>query len=760
MNGENGPAAAPRRSTPHLASSAALARLARLTVKEMREILRDRRTILTLVLMPLLLYPLLSLAGNQVLLATSGQRLRTIYRVGVRDAEEERWLRGFITYGQDVLANAGALPERTQAARSPLEELTRQGDDLSLLGPQVEYHRVLGLEEAVRRGAIDVGLRMGPPPKDLGVDQWVRMDIEMVRAEGGSHAAVDHVQRALMACNERLAGIRLENGDFSIQRREPPLSVREVEVAPYDRGRPLSLITVAPLILILMTITGAVYPAIDLTAGERERGTLEILVAAPVPRMSLLLAKYAAVVSVACLTATINLVMMVGTVVVSGLGKTVFGQAATSWPVLGQVLLLLLLFATFFSALLLTVSSFARSFKEAQAYLVPLMLVSLTPGVLSLMPNMRLSGPMVIVPLINIVLLARDILEGAAAPLAAIPVVVSTLLYAVAAVALAARFFGAEAVLFGSQSGWSHLIQRPKTPTKAASVPAALWSLALLFPVHFTAVNLISRAGFLTLDEQVWASLLATALMFGLTPVIAAWFGNVRLRSVFSAGLPRALAWPGAVLLGLSLWAWAHESIILQIEWKIISISPEMLARFAAKLAELRGEIPLPAVLAVFALAPAVFEELFFRGFLLGALLHWSRSRYEGVEKRITDVGPIFVSALLFGAFHLVSSNTLAFERFVPSAMLGLVLGWVCVRTGSVWPGMALHVSHNGLIWVTAYRQERVQAALSRLGWDGDDRSHLPWQWLLASALVAVAGAALVWMAPAPARGANVPDGP
>ena len=55
-----------------------------------------------------------------------------------------------------------------------------------------------------------------------------------------------------------------------------------------------------PLILILMTITGAVYPAIDLTAGERERGTLEALMAAPVPRLGLLLAKYFAVLAVAC----------------------------------------------------------------------------------------------------------------------------------------------------------------------------------------------------------------------------------------------------------------------------------------------------------------------------------------------------------------------------------------------------------------------------------------------------------------------------
>src|SRR6185503_2333002 len=74
-----------------------------------------------------------------------------------------------------------------------------------------------------------------------------------------------------------------------------------------ERMEGLSLRAVVPLILILMTITGAVYPAIDLTAGERERGTLEILVAAPVPRLALLFAKYVTVVTVALMTAVVNL---------------------------------------------------------------------------------------------------------------------------------------------------------------------------------------------------------------------------------------------------------------------------------------------------------------------------------------------------------------------------------------------------------------------------------------------------------------------
>src|SRR5204863_6241947 len=104
----------------------------------------------------------------------------------------------------------------------------------------------------------------------------------------------------------------------------------------------ISLAALVPLILILMTITGAVYPAIDLTAGERERGTLEVLVAAPIPRLGLLFAKYVAVVAVALLTALVNLGSMTVTLVLTGLASRFGGLSVVT---LVEVFGLLVLFA-------------------------------------------------------------------------------------------------------------------------------------------------------------------------------------------------------------------------------------------------------------------------------------------------------------------------------------------------------------------------------------------------------------------------------
>jgi hypothetical protein len=92
------------------------------------------------------------------------------------------------------------------------------------------------------------------------------------------------------------------------------------------------------------------------------------------------------------------------------------------------------------------------------------MLLAIAPGFLSVMPGIELSGVLAVVPLVNIVLLARDVLQGNINPLVAGAAVVSTALYGVASLALAARVFGSDAILYGSQGSWADLFRRPDEP--------------------------------------------------------------------------------------------------------------------------------------------------------------------------------------------------------------------------------------------------------------------------------------------------------
>src|SRR5262249_4680851 len=174
-------------------------------------------------------------------------------------------------------------------------------------------------------------------------------------------------REALGFVRDRLAATNIQRLQQRLAERERrdvpvPVLVHASALEAAEQPSAFSFTSLVPLILILMTITGAVYPAIDVTAGERERGTLEMLMAAPMPRVGLLLAKYVAVVTVAVLTALMNLAMMLLTVWLSGLSGLLFGPDGLSAGVVLAVFALLLLFAAVFSAGVLVLNNFGPRF--------------------------------------------------------------------------------------------------------------------------------------------------------------------------------------------------------------------------------------------------------------------------------------------------------------------------------------------------------------------------------------------------------------
>lgn len=695
------------------------ARLARLSMKELREILRDRRTIFTLVLMPLLLYPLLSLAFQKFLVTELGARRTERLRIGIPE-EEAGVIKGFLDLG----------------ARRPRTEPAPAGAQPEQPGPILEFFSVRSLERAAREYDIDLGIRLrGEAAMDQGPDADVAVDFEVVYLDGNSTAreALENVTTRLRRAGERVLRRRLR--DANLTQRVMPLRVIPTPVENPEPATSISLAALIPLVLILMTITGAVYPAIDLTAGERERGTLEMLVAAPVPRLSLLFAKYFSVVTVAFLTAAINLVSMMITIQTSGLGPLLWGAQGLSAATIAEIFGLLLLFAAFFSSVLLTLTSFARSFKEAQAYLIPLMLFSISPGLVSLIPGLELSGWLLITPLLNIALLSRDLLEGHANPGSAALVVLSTCLFALAGISLAARIFGSESVLYETQTGWSDLFWRERRRQAAPRLSSALLCLAFMFPALFLATNTIARLAQFGVGVRLCLVSLGTALIFGAFPLASAWHGRVDWRSGFRLVRPPRFTIAAAVLLGLSLWPFAHELTMVAQMIGLGAIKPEHFAKVKAMLEQCRTLSPL-AVLLAFAVFPATFEELFFRGYMFSAL-----------SARSTPWKTILASGVLFGVFHLVATDALAVERLLPSTFLGFILGWICWRTGSILPGIALHCCHNGFLIMVFYYQPELTAR----GWGiAEETQHLPGAWLAAAAVGCLAGLALIQSQTAP----------
>lgn len=705
-----------------------LARVGRLARKELRETLRDRRTIITLVVMPLLVYPILSFAFNQFLLSSFDQQQKTQYHIAVPSQNEVRAFELLLKQGHEYLQD-----RESPTAGEPLSGGPVLGADLGGTELPPSEHDIFplregltkSLEDLVRDNEIDLGVRVMPREATEDTSAVHRFQIVYRSNTPISRQAASYVERRMRAANERDQLERLRKvGD-----REPQRVMWRLRPVADEEGHSFWLGTIVPLVLILMTITGAVYPAIDLTAGERERNTLESLMAAPVPRLAVLMAKYVAVVTVAMLTAVVNLTAMTATVSFSpGLGPLLFGEHGLAPQSMLAVLMLLVLFAAFFSAVLLLITSFARSFKEAQAYLIPLMVVSLAPGFMSVMPGLELGPVLSIVPLANIVLLSRDVLEAKAHWIWGGVAVLSTILYGGLALALAARVFGSDAILYGSEGSWGDLFRRPRQPRFQATIAGALTTLAVIAPLYIVLSGLHAQLHTIPMVAQLLAAAGISLILFILVPVVLGRWQGLVLRESFQLRAAHPLVFVAAVVLGLTLWPLAYDCIILCMKLGISTISWEKLAEnrstLFAFLERLRAVPPVIVVLAL-AVCPAIGEELFFRGYLLGAL-----------RGRLPAFGAILLTAVVFGLFHATVGGIVAIERIISSTFLGFVLGFICWRSRSVVPGIVVHMLHNSLMVSLNYFSKYLQA----WGVDLAEERFLP-GWLVAGAALGAAGA-------------------
>jgi sodium transport system permease protein len=687
------------------------------TWKELCETLRDRRTTVTLIVMPVLLYPLLGLMFRFMAVGEMS-KLTPEYRIALETEQEASWLSSLIQSGHEMLQHAS----QTSAGNSKGLESEAK---IQFLVPSdgAEFD----LEKTTAEGLADLGIRVTFSDRQIGKG-FPGADMEFFEVENSprSRDAAIYVRQRMIAANLLTATntIRSSGQQFDLPVRDSTHWVKPL-------NQTAAILGLLPLVLLLMTVTGGVYPAIDLTAGERERDTLETVMALPVSKVRLLMAKYVAVLTVTMLTGLMNITAMSVTVYALQMESTLFGDTGLTVSLILRLCSVLLVFSLFYSAILLLVTSSARSFKEAQALLIPLMLMTIAPGLVIMLPGWRLEGWLTVLPVVNILLMARELLEGTLNTVPALMAVTSTLLSAGTALSLAAGLFGTDAVLTGSRTGWKDFLRRPREVSNAASASIGLTTLAILFPLHFLASGFLSRFSGADFSMRLMASATLTVVLFAGLPLILMKWLRVLWRSGASLHCPSIRVWPGVILIGVSAWPWIYELVILLQSAGLQALDEAKLTQ-VKELLEACRRVPIALVLVSLGVLPGLCEELFFRGFLLSSL---RREKNAGAA--------IAVAAICFGLFHVVLAGGAAPERLLPSTLMGLLLGWVAFRSGSVIPAMVLHVIHNStLLLITHFNQE-----LSPWAVGGLQQTHLPGTWLIAAALLLVIGLVLMFIA-------------
>ena len=402
---------------------------------------------------------------------------------------------------------------------------------------------------------------------------------------------------------------------------------------------------------------------------------METLLSSPAERSEIVWGKLLTVMLFSIATALLNLVSMGVT------GALVVRQLDFGPPPLASVLWLLLALvptSALFSGLCLALAAFARSTKEGQYYLMPLVLITMPLTILPMSPGVELNLGNSLIPVTGMVLLLRTLLEGNyAQALPYVPLVVGvTLTCCLLAVRWAADQFNSETVLFRESERldmglWLRNLLRDRGDTP--SVAEAVFCGVLILTIKFF-LSLVARSthGFFEFAQMVVVLQLAVIATPALIMTI------MLTRNPMQTLLLRRPPWaavPAAAMLALAL----HPAVtlLLRVVQHLYPLSEDIGQQIKAMLGE---DAPLGWTLLVIAVVPAICEELAFRGFILSGL------RHLGHKWRA-----IALASLLFGAMHSI------FQQSIVACIVGLAIGFIAIQTGSLWPAITFHMVHNSL---------------------------------------------------------------
>jgi sodium transport system permease protein len=658
-------------------------------LRELRDQLRDRRTVFMIAILPVFIYPVAGFG----LLSFVGGYLKKSSTVEVQGADNlpppsplPAGARLALGLSRDpagyppLFVQDGAVlrfsPDCFESADdSKTLEVTRPAKALPDAEPtSAEF--LQGIDRSSLNDRLADLIVVVPPGFAGDLEAGRQPRLYVIGRAGDDRSALVHtrVTAALGRWKAKVVAARLAGVGLPATFDEP-FAVKDPDKtdAPGDAARELSrlLVRVFPFILVMWSLAGALYPAVDLCAGEKERGTMETLLISPASRTEIVWGKFLTIWVFSAATALLNL-LSIGLTTAQFMKLEVFNPLALLWGVL-----LLLPLSAFFSAVCLAVGAYARSSKEGQYYLMPLFFLTMPLIFLTLAPDVTLNPFYSMVPITGVALLLQKLMVASSQEVSElavyfVPVLGPMIIYSWLALRWAVEQFQREEVLFREAERLDlglmlRNLFRDKEPLP--STGQALFCFGLLLVLSWLTLSLGARLTPLVQQGVRYLAFVAAP------PLFMALFVTSRPRLTLGLRLPPWWAWPAAALLAVLLFLpmMEYARSINQVE--AIKAAIEVFKR-AHPEGEGRGW-PQLAVAALGALA----EELAFRGFILSGLRH-----------RLRPWTAVFISSFLFG---LSQMNVF---QFVPHFVAGVALGFLVLRSGSVLPAMLCHLAFNLLV--------------------------------------------------------------
>lgn len=632
--------------------------------REMTDIFRDKKTLFMMIVLPILLYPLMVVGMTLLMSAITTNQQETVYKVSVEDVPAADALKALCQEQMDM--------EDEDEERA----LTYELEFIELAQLEDEYGKMTQ-EEALQDKLIEAYVTYDADQDKTYIVHYLGASDESQTAEQAMLDLLELYEKRLQS--EKLAQLSLDEDEIM-----HPVHYKSENMSSNEQTMGNIMGQMLPMMIIVSIMMGAMYPAIDVTAGERERGTLETLLTLPVSNFELIMSKFLAVSVIACVSAFLNVLSMGAAFgfMFAYMADSMGGleiNLASFIPAVLFTILVMLFFAMFVTAVSMCVCIFAKSFKEANNYITPVMLVFMFASLVTMVPGVELDVGTAAIPIVNISLMIAKLFTFTYDYALLGIVLLSNVAYSLLAILVLGRIYNSEEVLFAEGMTSLKLFNK-RSEMKENQIPG-VGDVVLLLCVELLLVFYVGTGAQLKLG---FGGVAVTQLLILIVPLLYLWYLKGDYKKVLSLKKPRILQILGAFITWIGSYA-----LMLAVGYLLMPVFEESTAA-QAELMEFYIQQPVWILVLVIALMPAVGEELMFRGFVYGSLRDKTR-----------NIIAMLVTSALFGIYHM------SLIKFFTTSLLGFAFVWVVSETGCIYCSMLMHFCNNLLsVLATKYAQQ------------------------------------------------------
>ena len=616
--------------------------------RELTDILRDKKTLFMMLVVPIIIYPLLIIGMTFLMSSVMNSQAEKTYLV--------------------------AFDEEDELAAKIADIIENNPDKLSY---KLEIVQKSDCKKALEAGDIDIYVSKASDG---------RISLCYLSAKDRSNTALDALTDAFEIYREELQKERIDEAGLDADYLLNPIHYEGEDLSSTEESVGNMIGSIIPFFIVTMILLGALYPSIDVTAGEKERGTLETLLTLPITNFEMIMSKFLAVSCIACASAILNVFSMGGAMAFLVSSSMSLAEDInleihyeTFIPGILFTLVVMVFFALLVTAVCMCTCVFAKNFKEANNYVTPVMLIFRFGSYAAMIPDLELTAQTAAIPIVNVALLVEGLFQFQYNYGLFAIVLFSNVAYSLLAILILGKIYNSEAVLFSEGLSSVRIFTR-RSEMKEKQMPGYGDLILLLCLV----LLLIFYVGSFAQIKWGFGGVVIQQLIILLCPVLYAWYMKADAKKLFSIKNPGVSQVAGGVLFGIAAFLCAMIIGVL-----LVPFFPES-ADGLTQLDDMLTSQPAVVLILVVALMPAIGEELLFRGFVMGTL-----------KNKCTGVIAVLVTTLLFAAYHMSQI------KMFTIGIIGFGLTYAAYKSGSIVTSMCMHFLNNLLsVLITKYPKQ------------------------------------------------------